>query len=234
MDVSYLKVAYRNIIKRKLYSLINAFGLSIGIAFCLLIYLFIADEKSFDRFHVNKENIYRIDNRHFALWAFKNGEKEPYENIADFPVMLAPQISDERGGIKGITRYGSWPAGILKYGDKTFNTEATAVDNDFFKMFSFNLIAGNREELFKNKDEIVLTQDAALKYFGSEDPLGKIMTLELAGQHAVKVAGVIAQPPANSSITFGVLLSMDNLQSWWRRLLVRSSCNWIHQCRLLS
>jgi putative ABC transport system permease protein len=213
MVTSYLLIAYRNIVKRKLYSFINAFGLSIGIAFCLLIYLFIADEKSFDQFHVNKESIYRVDNKHFALWAFKNHAEEPYENIASFPAALAPQIRDEIGGIKASTRYCNW-FGVLRNGDKIFNTELTGVDPDFFKMFSFELISGNREKLFKNNNEIVLTQDAATKYFGSEDPLGKIMVLDVAGEHTVTVAGVIEQSPANSSITYGVLLPAANLQSW--------------------
>ena len=215
MFTSYLKIAYRNILKRKLYSVINAVGLSIGIAFCLLIYLFIADEKSFDQFHANKETIYRVDNKHFALWAFKNQEAEPYENVSQFPAIVASQIRDEVGGIIATTRYSYW-SGILKNGDRIFNTELTGVDADFFRMFSFKLISGNREELFKNKGEIVLTQDAATKYFGTEDPLGKIMILDVAGEHTVTVAGVIEQPPGNSSITYGVLVPAADLQSWLR------------------
>src|SRR5690349_13478290 len=101
---NYIKVAARNIFKRKLYSFINAFGLSIGIAFCILIYLFIVDEHSFDQMHANKENIYRMSVRTFNTWRPDDGQG-PYEHHAWLQTSLRPTLLDELPEIEYATRF---------------------------------------------------------------------------------------------------------------------------------
>jgi putative ABC transport system permease protein len=206
MISNYLKIATRNILKRKLYSFINAFGLSIGIAFCMLIYLFILDEKSFDQFHANKEVIYRMHAANFNEEAYQKGEKEVYNRHAYLPGKLADVMLDELAEIQHVTRFVSGMQGIFRYQDKIFTEKAVCVDSGFFKMFSFPLIKGDIRKVFKNPSDAVLTEEIARKYFGEEDPIGKIFTFSINEEQTFTVSGVIASPPANSSLQFKMLI----------------------------
>jgi len=212
---NYYKVAFRNIAKRKLYSFINSFGLSIGIAFCLLIFLFIQDEKSFDQFHDNKRNIYLINNKRFDFMRFKNGEKEPFEETVYQNGKLGEVVLEELPEVQYMTRYVGSIEGLLRYREKVFSEKFTGVDSGFFKMFSFKLLAGNLENVFKNKTDIVITPKVVEKYFGNEDPIGKVMTLDMNGESAFTVIGVIDAPPANSSISFDILIPLEK-SPWFR------------------
>src|SRR5687768_14881481 len=126
---NYFKVASRNIVKRKLYSFINAVGLSIGIAFCILIYLFIQDEKSFDQFHANKNQIYRME--------AKGNSKNPSRRDAALQLGLRNVLKEEVPQIKYATRFNTGRTVVLQYRDKIFSEKIAYVDGDFFKMFSF-------------------------------------------------------------------------------------------------
>lgn len=206
---NYFKVAARNIAKRKLYSLINAFGLSIGIAFCLLIYLFIRDEQSFDQFHANKDRIYRIEEYSYNYWNKDVPENERYNRSAYIQVPLMQVLKDELPEVERASRFNDASA-IVKYTDKVFTEEIHYVDGDFFSMFSFRLIAGNASTLLRNKTDVVITPEIATKYFGTEDPIGKTLLLSDAGEHAFTVAGLIEATPANSSFDFKILISQEN------------------------
>lgn len=200
---NYLKVAGRNIIKRKLYSFINAFGLSIGIAFCVLICLYIRDEKSFDRFHAHADHILRLEEKSYNRW-----EKDPadlYQRSAYLPAALLPAVLDEIPEVQCGTRFTSG-SGIMRYQDKIFTEQLSYIDPGFFKVFSFSLREGNPDKLFQTPDEIVLTPAVAKKYFGDESPLGKTISMDNNGEKTLTVTGVIEAPPANSSINFSVLM----------------------------
>lgn len=215
---NYFKVASRNIRKRKLYSFINAVGLSIGIAFCVLIYLFIQDENSFDQFHANKRDIYRIDNRHFDFRAFKGGEKDPFSETVRQKAKLGEVMVEELHEVKAMTRYVGAVGGLLRYQEKVFSQRFTGVDSSFLKMFSFKILAGNSSKIFQHESEIVLTSKVAGKYFGTENPIGKMMVLDFGGEKVVTVTGVIESPPANSSLSFEVLVPLGILpwfESTW-------------------
>jgi putative ABC transport system permease protein len=216
MISNYFTVATRNIRKRKLYSFINAFGLSIGIAFCILIFLFIQDEKSFNQFHANKELIYRMHGLEYNDQA--SDPENQYKKLTAMQLALAPVMKAELPEVQHATHF-CGNSGVLQYGDKIFKESVTYVDADFFTMFSFPLHAGSPEKLFLDKDEIVLTEKLALKYFGDQDPVGELMML---GDRTLKVTGVIGSPPANSSLDFDALVpiqgwrsySQHNLDSW--------------------
>ncbi len=171
MIQNYLKVASRNIVKRKMYSFINAFGLSIGIAFCILIFLYIQDEKSFDQFHTNKLQIYRMEEKSFDTWQHDPANLTNYS--AWLQTGLKQALKDEIPEVEMATRFSSGADGIFRYGDKVFTEKLTYVDGDFFNMFSFKLLSGNPAKLFQNKTDVVLTPEIAKKYFGDEDPIGK-------------------------------------------------------------
>ncbi|MEJ0030852.1 MAG: permease prefix domain 2-containing transporter [Bacteroidota bacterium] len=131
---SYFKVAVRNIQKRKLYSFINAFGLSIGIAFCMLIWLFIQDELSFDQFHENKDHLYRIDASSYNYWDKNLDDKDRWGKQAWLQMGLLDAIKDECPEVVAGTRFNR-SAAIMTYGDKVFMEHYNYVEPDFFKMF---------------------------------------------------------------------------------------------------
>jgi putative ABC transport system permease protein len=216
MIQNYLKVATRNIIKRKLYSFINAFGLSIGIAFCILIFLYIEDERSFDKFHVNKDLIYRMESKSYDTW--QPDSKNPYSEHAWLQTGLKQALKDELPEVEFATRFSADNRGIFRYGDKVFTEKITYVDGDFFRMFSFRLIAGNKEKLFTDKLEIVLTPEIARKYFGDEDPIGKTVRIDNEGEKSFTVTGLIEEPPANSSLDFKMLVPQENRPGYERNL----------------
>jgi putative ABC transport system permease protein len=207
MISNYVKVASRNILKRKLYSFINAFGLSTGIAFCVLIYLFIQDERSFDQFHANKDRIYRMKGIEY-----KEDEKKQqrFEPMSQMQLALAPVMKAELPEVEYATHFcGSH--GILQHEDKIFNEQFTYVDPDFFKIFSFPLLRGNADKIFLSNDEIVLTPLLAQKYFGHLDVLGKALILN---GREVAVTGIIEAPPANSSLGFQALVPIQRWSSY--------------------
>ncbi|NOT73699.1 MAG: FtsX-like permease family protein [Cyclobacteriaceae bacterium] len=208
MIQNYLKVASRNIVKRKMYSFINAFGLSIGIAFCILIFLYIRDEKSFDQFHQNKASIYRIEAKRYNSW--NPDPNEPYQQYAWLQAGLKQALKDEIPEVELATRFNSENKCVFRQGDKVFTEDITYVDADFFKMFSFKLLSGNADKLFLNTDEIVLTPKVVKKYFGDADPIGKIVQVDNQGEKSYTVTGVVEAPPANSSLDFSVLLPQQN------------------------
>ncbi len=213
---NYFKVAVRNIQKRKLYSFINAFGLSIGIAFCMLIWLFIQDELSFDQFHLNKNNIYRIEGISFDAWSSGKDIKDRWQRDPWLQMGLGPAIQEECPEAVGVTRFAGGSA-IFTYKDKVFSERLDYIDKDFFKMFSFPLLSGNAESLFKDKREIVLTPAVAEKYFGNEDPIGQSIHLNFGdNQDVFVVTGIIQAPPANSSLDFQVLIPQENRHSYER------------------
>lgn len=217
MYKSYFRIATRAIAKRKMYSFINAIGLSIGIAFSVLIYLYIQDEKSFDQFHTNKEHIFRLDKASYSPQAAQRGEY-PVKRSAYVPLPLGEALKDEVPEVQYLTRFSVGGREIFRYGEKVFSEEITLVDADFFRMFSFPLIAGSPDHLFSDKHEIVLTPEIAEKYFGNEDPVGKVVTLRLQGEKQFTVTGVIEAPPANSSLSFKILVPIESHPRYARNL----------------
>lgn len=212
---NYVKVASRNIVKRKLYSFINAIGLSIGIAFCVLIYLYIEDERSFDQFHSNKERIFRLNEVSYSKFAAQRGEY-PIRKSAYLPLPLGDAIKNELPEVRYLTRFSSGDNTIFRYEEKVFTERVTYVEPDFFSMFSFPLRSGSPAQLFKDKNEIVLTPEIAEKYFGEQDPLGKVVTLGLEVEKQFTVTGIIEASPANSSLSFNILLPLES-NTWYER-----------------
>ncbi|HRE66389.1 MAG TPA: ABC transporter permease [Cyclobacteriaceae bacterium] len=208
MVANYFKVAARNIQKRKFYSFINAFGLSIGLAFCMLIALYIQDEREFDQMHANKNQIYRIEEKSFDTWM--NESPDPYRRSAWLQAALGPTLKEELPEVEYATRFNDGNRAIFRYGDKVFTERLTYVDKDFFSMFSFQLRKGNAERIFLDKSEVVLTPEIATKYFGDEDPIGKSIEIDNNGKQSFTVTGIIEPPPSQSSLRFAILLPQEN------------------------
>jgi len=205
---SYLKVAVRQILRQRVHSLINIVGLAVGMACFILIGLWVRDELSFDRFHEKKDRIFRILN------LLEDGDLIPSPTYA-----LAPALKDLHPEVAEFSRVIPWHSSLVKHADKSFQEFGIHLaDPGFFRMFTFPFIRGNPETALEDRHAIVLTERAADKYFGSEDPIGKV--LFLAQENAdFTVTGVIADVPANSHLQFDLitrveLLGEDRLARW--------------------
>lgn len=205
MFKNYVIVALRNIQRQKLYSFIKISGLSIGIAACILIYLFIADELSFDKFHKNGEQLFRV----MQIRYDENGNIANYQQFLPAPV--GPELKQFAAEIKHQSRFVSHSAVVRSQG-KVFQETISLADSPFFEMFSFPLIAGKTEAVLADEHQIVLTQTSAKKYFEDESPLGKILTLSFGQTRKdFVVSGVAKDPPLNSSLQFDLLIHFNNL-----------------------
>jgi putative ABC transport system permease protein len=150
--------------------------------------------------------------------AFKNGEKQPFGETVDMTSKLGEVVREELPEVRHMTRYEASVHGLFNYREKVFSETFTGVDSGFFKMFSFKLLAGDPANIFKNKTDLVITPAIAEKYFGQEDPMGKIVTIDLNGEKSYVIAGVIEAPPSNSSLSFEILIPLENVpwyQSSW-------------------
>lgn len=203
---NFFRIAFRNIIRNPFFSFINIFGLTVGITSALLILLLIIHEISYDRFHENAENIYRIG------MDLKSESLSLTLPIAMTP--LGPEIQRTYPAIISFTRI-SKPrtTTLFSFEEKKFYEEGLLyADSGFFKTFSFELIRGNPDEVLKLPYSIVLTEETARKYFGDQDPIGQ--SLLLNNQYHFTITGLVKDPPYNSHFRFTSLGSFSTLYDW--------------------
>ncbi len=196
MIKNYLKIALRNIKRHKGYSLINIAGLAIGMACCLLITIWVLDELSYDKFHKNAPDLYRVEeNQHYS-------GKEYHVNVTPYP--LGPALKEEIPEIIDATRY-VWAGGkLFRHGEKAFfESYIWAVDPSFFQMFTFPLFKGNEKKALDSPYSMIISEDIAEKYFGSENPLGKVISVN--NQYDFEVTGVMKEIPHNSTLQAEIL-----------------------------
>ncbi len=201
---NYFRVAIRNILKHKFYAGINILGMSVGIAACLLLALYVAHELSFDRFHEKADRIYQV-----GLHGRVGGQDIMTATTCP---PLAEALVAEVPGVAEATRIGSWwGSSTLKYDEKVFSEEKLfLVDSNFFSFFSFRLLKGDANTALKEPNTLVLTEALATKYFGTEDPLGKLMTI--GADQTFKVTGVVENAPSNSHFIYNVLISANSAE----------------------
>jgi len=200
---NYFITAARHILRHRLYSLINILGLAVGVAACLLIFLFVRYETSYDSWMPNADNIYRLNYINF----YKNGD--------DYTCGCAPGIAkaamDERfSEIEHSTRF--YPlAPVIGLKDRSFVETIWMADSNFFSVFELPFLEGDRETAFDNLTNIVISQRMAIKYFGEQSPLGEILTFTLQDEvRDFKITGVFADLPENSEFNFQMLFPLDN------------------------
>jgi len=199
---NYFKIAWRNITKHKVFSFINIGSLAIGIAAVLLIGLYIQTELSYDDFHWNKKNIYRVG----FNTEDKSSEQSAIEFTAPFSVDAQKQFPEIKSYCRISTDHESW----LLNDNKTIKTSTLKyVDESFFELFSFKLLSGNAADALKNPYSIVLSKSIAEKFFGKEDAVGKMITVD--GSKNYMVTGIAAKVPNNSTIQFDAVASMSTL-----------------------
>lgn len=204
---NYFRIAWRNLAKNKVFSFINILGLTIGITVCLMIYLFILNEFSTDKFHTQGKNIYRVM-RSFDV----SKDQTPYLSGPYATALL----NDFPGEIKKAVRVMP-TGGTISFGNSAFTEKKIVLaDEGFFSLFSFPLVKGNPATVLKDPGSIVLTESTAKKYFGNEDPMGKI--IELDKSHQFKVTGIAKDAPSNSHLDFNVVapLSIYYKEDWFK------------------
>ncbi len=205
MLYNYIKIAIRNLKRNKVYSFINIAGLSIGLACCMLIILYNKDEQSFDRFHQNSANIYRIINQRMD----DSGKLTGTSGITG--MMPGPAFKREVPEVKEYVRIQSEMLPV-KVGQQVFEQEGFYADENFFSVFTFPLKAGNANQALKDIHQVVLSEDVAKKLFGTTDALGKTIELPLGKDRSFEtftVSGIAPVSPQNSSIRISMILPMS-------------------------
>ncbi len=201
MFPNFLKIAVRNLWKRKMISGINLSGLGIAMGIGLLLFLTALHEFSYDRFHAGGERIYRVYYESFPATGV--------QRQANLQVPLQPVLKDEIPELEGVTRWQTAGAAIY-YKGKTFNESIRYVDPDFFRIFSFPVLKGSPADLLRDPNQAVLVKKAADRIFAGEDPMGKTLTLMQNGmQLDLTVAGILENEPDNSSLEPGILIRFE-------------------------
>ncbi|MFC2167545.1 ABC transporter permease [Acidobacteriota bacterium] len=200
---NYLKIAFRTFRKHKSYSFINIVGLAIGITCSVLMLLWVQDELSFDRFHTNAKEISRI---------LLDPQEAATTHEAVSPPILAGKMKAEIPEVTNSVRLTPHGRMLFTYQDKTFyENQGMLADLAFFEMFDFPFIQGTADTAFKDLRSLVITENLALKYFGSENPIGKTITLNNITDYTV--SGVIKDVPANSHLQFNYVRSFELFSS---------------------
>jgi putative ABC transport system permease protein len=205
---NYFKIAWRNIWKNKVFSAINIIGLSIGMAACIVIMLFVLYEKSFDSLHT--KNIYRLN----EVQKFPGMTASQKVALSMFP--MGPTLKSEFPEIKNFTRVRWQQKYQVTYGQKKmFSPQVFFVDSTFMDIFNFKLIAGDRKTALLKPHSVLLTQETAQKIFGNQDPMGKTITHYGDDTTSYAVTGILAKVPKNSQLQFDALFSFNTIMKPW-------------------
>jgi putative ABC transport system permease protein len=226
---NYIKIAFRNLWRNKGYSLINLLGLSVGLCICYLIFLYVKFEKSYDSFHDKADRIYRVvtdtKTQENAIYTDRTGGAIASSMQTDFPE------------VESFVRIKFWTF-LVRYKDKKFQEEKTFfAEPSFFSIFSFPLLKGNSKTALEQPFSVILSESAAKKYFGTEDPIGKSILLAGRGFPAT-VTGIMKDFPENSYMKADMLVSMStyntifpgvindyNNLSWYSFILLKEGAN---------
>lgn len=198
MNITFFKLAFRNIQKNRLNSGINVLGFSLGIAACLFIFLFVKQETSFDDFHLNSDRIFRVTG------AYHSKDGTSTTGFTWFPT--APDIKDNIPGIEAYCRVTSEEP-VKCYSGKQIHKidKFRFADENFFSFFNFKLKIGNPETVLDDARKLVLTEEKARQLFGDADPIGQIL---MYNHELFTVSGIAADPPSNTQLEFDALASV--------------------------
>ncbi len=203
---NYFTIAFRNMMRQKGYTGLNLVGLSLGIACCLFIFLFIRNELDYDRFHRNRDRIFRV-----LRAGERNGEKlagaytsGPYAPALknDFPAEIVHAVRVMPG------------RALVSYGDKVFQEDGFyLIDSTFFEVFSYPLLRGDARTALGKPNSVVISPEVARKYFGDADPMGKVLDVD-NGEERYEVTGILAPVPGNSHLDFDFLINIAPLRNY--------------------
>ncbi|KIA93472.1 cell division protein FtsX [Pedobacter kyungheensis] len=202
-----LKIALRNLWRNKGFTLINLGGLAIGLASCMILLLYVAYEYGYDKQFTNYDKTY-------VLYNNQKTASETFSFMA-FPGKLKDEISEKVPGIAQVSRLSYSEAMLLSYNQNNFKKNAVFGDPGFLKMFDYKVLKGNKNTFLQSVDGVILSESLAKSLFGNEDPLNK--TVKLDNKESLKVEGIIADPPKNSTLGIDYVMSWklyDKLNPW--------------------
>jgi len=205
MVSNYFKIAWRNLFRNKLHTFINIGGLIIGFTIGIAVLLVVYGQFSFNNFHKNGKKIYQA----YQVYNKAGGE----EISPDFGFAAAPAFKAEAPGIDKATRFMDG-GNHIEYQDKSLEIPVMMVDKDFFTMFTFPVLKGNTGNLLNNLTDVVLSEDAAKKIFGNEDPIGKSIKASAGNKLQVFTVSAIIKNVQNSTIRFDVLTRVENRSNY--------------------
>jgi putative ABC transport system permease protein len=213
MFKNYLKIAWRNLLKNKTFSLINIIGLASGLACFILIALYVADELSYDKYNDKADRIYRINSD------IVFGGNKLHLAVASDPMGAA--LKNDYPQVEEFVRfYASSGSKLIKKGDQFINENDVAhADSTLFNVFTLPVIAGEAKTALNEPNTVVISESAAKKYFGNTDVLGKNIETNDNGSTLYKITAVIKDIPHNSHFNFSMIFSMDNVQYQWGNFL---------------
>jgi len=199
---NYIKIACRNLSRHKAYTLINLTGLAVGMAAAILIFLWVRDELSFDRFHEFADTTYRVE--------FDQDYSGRLFHVTVEPWPMAPALDLELPEVAAASRYTSVGDVLARAGDRSFyENRIRYVDPAFFEIFTFPLISGDLGAFGRNPKSVIMTRSQAEKYFGKQDPVGKSLTIN--NRDDFTVVGVMEDVPPHSSLRFDMLIPVEFL-----------------------
>ncbi len=214
---NYFKTAWRNILRNKFYALINVIGLTVGLTFGLLILLWVNDEFSFDTFNTKAERIYRIN--------AQIGTGTSRQTWSGLPAPTGMHAVKDVPEVENSVRINNYGYSVYRYKDKLLSAGdygAYVVDASLFKVFDFKLLKGDVNNPFPDLHSIIITETTAKRFFGNEDPIGKVLQGDNKDNYTV--AGILADFPENSSFKADMLFSFDlakknfNGGDYWKSL----------------
>ncbi|WAC14938.1 ABC transporter permease [Dyadobacter pollutisoli] len=198
---NYFKIAWRNIVRQKAYSILNIAGLSIGMACSILILLWVQNELSYDRFHTRANQLFRLT---CSAGDFK---------AAVSPAGMARGLQAQLPQVKGGVRMSKPSPMLFEVGEKKVEEKRVFyADSNFLEVFSFPLLAGNVATALSDPGAILITEETAKKYYGTADAVGK--TVRINNHDNFTIAGVLANTPSNSHLQFDAIIPMKTMASW--------------------
>jgi putative ABC transport system permease protein len=216
---NYIKTVFRIIRKQKIFSLINLSGLTIGLTSCILIMIYVKSELSYDMFHENAENIYRVIMHQPGNTVVGSGNE--YWVVS--PAILKPTWENDLPEIEQASRIGRSDV-ILNKDGQVFSEYIYFTDPEYFDIFTFPLILGDAKTALNKPFALVISQSMARKYFGDENPLGK--TISSRGENVYEVTGVLADIPENTHLKMEFISSFITLNTLWNGNVV--SDRWLN------
>lgn len=210
---NYFKIAFRNFFRNKFFSIINISGLAVGLAVFMLIMLWVQNELSYDSFHKDKERIAAV----MTNMKFENGETQTFPAV---PILMASTLQKDIPSVEYAAASSWGDQRQFAYGEKKFAEYGLYVSPEFLKVFSFPFVKGDATTALNEPHTVLLTEKLAQKYFGSEDPIGKTITIEQNTPY--KVTGVLKDVPDNATLSFDFLMpvkdyvefTMGGVESW--------------------
>jgi putative ABC transport system permease protein len=196
----YITIAFRNISRSKIHSIINVLGLSLGVATCILIALFVKDEWTFDHFHKKADRIYRV-------WLLEDygPDEQFFSTVTPFP--MGPALKENFSEVEQEVRFNGFTAQI-RIEQENFTQDIALAGQNFFEVFDFDFIAGDKAQALRRQDDVIITKRTAEFLFGENSAMGKTISIEFRNEFRdFTVRGVINNIPGNSSLQFNMLLS---------------------------